>query len=315
MLTRAHLLAIGVSAFEITRDLRHGELVPIAHGVHLRRCDHDALDDTGRHRVLARHLGSTLSPGHVISHVSAAVLHGAPVWNLPLTRVHVSRPPSSGARRRGRLHLHAARLAEADLATVDDVPVMSVARTIADVARTAPRPQAVVLGDALLRNDPAAAAALPRILDAAGGLNGVARARAVAGFLDARSESVGESLSRVRIEEAGLPRPHLQHEVVTRDGRRFRLDFFWQEFGIVGEFDGTGKYSDRRDLVAEKFREDAVRDPGPRSSGGAGWSWTTSTSSYSVSSVPAHVQDGRDGRGTEISVHQASCGAVVEGPV
>ncbi|WP_068156035.1 hypothetical protein [Rhodococcus phenolicus] len=262
VLTRARLLAAGTSAFEIARELRTGELVPVAHGVYLRRGDHGALDGTGRHRVLARHFGSTLDQGEAISHISAATLHGAPVWNLPLTRVHVSRTPGAGARHRGRLHIHTARWMDADLTVVDAVPVTSVARTIADVARTVPRPQAVIIGDALLRIDPAAAAWLPRVVEAASGLHGVARARAVAGFLDARSESVGESLSRVRIEEAGLPRPVLQHEVVVRDGRRCRLDFFWDEAGVVGEFDGAGKYSDRRDLVAEKLREDALRDVG-----------------------------------------------------
>lgn len=260
VLTRAQLLAAGTSAFEIAHRLRRGELVPIAHGVHLRRCDYDALDDVGRHRVLACHIGSTMGTGHAISHVSAAVLHGAPVWNVPLTRVHVSR--GSGARQMGRVHTHAAQWSDADLAVVHGVPVTSVARTIADVARTVGRTEAVVIGDALLRIDTTAASALPSVVDAAARLKGVTRARAITGFLDARSESVGESVSRVRIDEAGLAHPELQHEVVVRDGRRYRLDFFWEDDGVVGEFDGMGKYSDRRDLVAEKRREDALRDIG-----------------------------------------------------
>ncbi|MFD6893448.1 hypothetical protein ACFWB0_02710 [Rhodococcus sp. NPDC060086] len=260
VLTRAQLLDSGISAFEIAQKLRRGELVPIAHGIHLRRGDYDALDEVGRHRVLACHIGSTMGTGHTISHVSAAILHGAPVWNVPLERVHVSR--GSGARQMGRVHTHAAQWSDADLAVVDGVPVTSVARTIADVARTVGRTEAVVIGDALLRIDTAAASALPSIVETVAGSKGVARARALIGFLDARSESVGESVSRVRIAEAGLTRPELQHEVVVRDGRRYRLDFFWEGDGVVGEFDGLGKYADRRDLVAEKRREDALRDIG-----------------------------------------------------
>lgn len=114
----------------------------------------------------------------------------------------------------------------------------------------------------MLRKDPDAALHLSNALRAAAGLDGVSRAHAVIAFLDGRSESVGESLSRIRIEQYGLPSPILQYEVIAGDGRRYRLDFFWEEYGIVGEFDGVGKYTDRRDLVAEKFREDALRDLG-----------------------------------------------------
>ncbi|NLV78401.1 MAG: hypothetical protein GXY65_03485 [Rhodococcus sp.] len=258
--TRTQLLASGRSPFEVKRDLRAGELVPLAHGVYLPRADYDALDDVGVHRVWARHVGSTLGPAAAISHVSAAILHGAPAWNVPLDRVHVSRP--HGWRLTKSLHAHAARWSDGDIVTVDGVPVTSPARTVADVARSQPRAQAVAIGDALLRIEPAARSLLGQALESTAGLTGAARARSVAGFVDGRSESVGESLSRVRMAEYGLPRPDLQRELVARGGRRYRADFFWEEFGIVGEFDGAGKYHDRRDLVAEKFREDALRDLG-----------------------------------------------------
>ncbi|HET8994889.1 MAG TPA: hypothetical protein VFN32_13905 [Rhodococcus sp. (in: high G+C Gram-positive bacteria)] len=195
VVTRTQLIEAGTSAFEIARELQRGGLVRIAHGRYLHRGDFDALDEIGRHRVLARHIGSTLGPGNALSHVSASILHGAPVWNIPLVRVHVSRGAGEEARRRAWIHTHVAQWAEADLTIVDGVPVTSVARTIADLARSVPKPHAVAIGDALLRIDPDAASALPSVVDAAMGLHGVGRARAVVGFLDARSESVGESLS------------------------------------------------------------------------------------------------------------------------
>ena len=44
-------------------------------------------------------------------------------------------------------------------------------------------------------------------------------ARRVVDFPDVRSESAGESMSRVRLMEEGLPRPQLQHEISGPDGR------------------------------------------------------------------------------------------------
>ncbi|WP_068154746.1 type IV toxin-antitoxin system AbiEi family antitoxin domain-containing protein [Rhodococcus phenolicus] len=257
--TRPDLLAAGISDDHIRAAVRAGDLVPLTRGLYLSRADHDRLDAPGRHRMRARHVASKLSPGTVISHVSAATLLNLDVWNIDLDRVHVSRAGPHG-RRTTHLHVHATTWTDGDVAAVDGVAVTSPARTVVDLARSRCRDQAVVVGDSALRTNPATSDLLPDTLAAARHRNGTVRAAAVVSFLDALSESPGESSSRVRIAETGLPRPVLQHPIVVRDGRRFRLDFFWGQHGLVGEFDGTGKYVDRRDLVAEKLREDAVRD-------------------------------------------------------
>ncbi|MEV1133414.1 hypothetical protein ACIBED_20725 [Rhodococcus coprophilus] len=260
-LTRQSLTANGASDNDIRNSLRTGALVVLARGIYLRRADYDALDQAGRHRVRARFAGSRLGPDEAISHVSAAVLHDLDIWKVPLTRVHVSRPRRSG-RVTAHLHAHPTAWEEGDLVTVRGVAVTSVARTVVDLARTLPRDQAVSIGDSALRLHPNAGPQLARALERARHRTGTTAAAAVLEFLDGRSESVGESLSRIRMRESGLPAPDLQREVVVRDGRRYRLDFFWDGHGIVGEFDGNIKYRDRRDLLAEKRREDALRDLG-----------------------------------------------------
>ncbi|NCL75350.1 hypothetical protein [Rhodococcus sp. YH1] len=260
-LTRRDLLAQGVTDDRLRAALRTGDLVALKRGVYLRRADDGPLDDTGRHRILARHVGSGLRPGDALSHVSAAVLLGLDVWNADLRRVHVSRTSASG-RRVTYLHVHATDWCDGDVVTLDGVRVTSVARTIVDLGRSLPLEEAVVAGDSGLRADASARDRLPAVLAAARHRTGVSRAAAVVDLLDGRSESVGESVSRLRMARFGLPVPALQHEVVARDGRRYRVDFFWESQGVVGEFDGAGKYADRRDLVAEKHREDALRDLG-----------------------------------------------------
>ena len=90
-------------------------------------------------------------------------------------------------------------------------------------------------------------------------------------LLDVRSESVGESASRVRIHLDGLPAPELQRVIGDANGEIIgRVDFVWEEHRTIGEFDGRGKYNELRGngvssadvVVAEKRREDRLRDAG-----------------------------------------------------
>lgn len=139
-----------------------------------------------------------------------------------------------------------------------------------DLGRTVPFEQAVAAGDRALqlglgRDD------LTVTLGALARWPGVPRARRVVDFLDADSESPGESVSRVRIFEGGLPAPVLQRRVFDEMGALVgRTDFCWDEHRTIGEFDGKIKYGRLLkpgqsivDVVAaEKEREDALRDLG-----------------------------------------------------
>ena len=100
---------------------------------------------------------------------------------------------------------------------------------------------------------------------------GVRRARRAVAFLDPRSESPGESVSRVRFVYEGLPVPELQQDIRGPDGEVVaRVDFFWRAQRTIGEFDGKVKYGrllapgqSAGDVIyAEKVREDLLRDLG-----------------------------------------------------
>ena len=209
-----------------------------------------------------------LHDGSVVSHGSAAVLHRLPVWAAAIAHVHVTRSRSGHGKRRSLVHAHSAPLDETDIVLIDGIAVTSVARTVLDLARTLPMEQAVALGDRALREGLS-----PGFLTA--GLvrmerwPGVRKARRTVEFLDRRSESVGESVSRVRLHFDGLPAPELQQEIVGPDGRVVaRVDFLWKEQRTVGEFDGQVKYGralnpgqDIEEVLAdEKTREDLIRD-------------------------------------------------------
>lgn len=97
------------------------------------------------------------------------------------------------------------------------------------------------------------------------------------GFADARSESPGESWSRVQIHDLGFEAPRLQREVQLPQGVA-RVDFEWEE--VFGEFDGRMKYTDAATLSGlsdqsvyweEKRREEQVEMVTGRRA--ARWGW------------------------------------------
>jgi hypothetical protein len=102
----------------------------------------------GRRPQLTQEL---LAPDGVVSHGSAAVLHGLPVWSTGLSRVQVTRAINGGGRRRGPVHLHGAPLPATEVVILDAFRVTSLGRTVVDLARWVPFDQAVTAGDAALR--------------------------------------------------------------------------------------------------------------------------------------------------------------------
>lgn len=264
---RSDLLASGTTADEIRHALRNGSLKRIARGVYVDAAAD--LDPLAQHSARISILRGTFSDDEAVSHISAAVLHGFDLWDVDLTCIHLTRDRASGGSRRGTRHIHTTPLRPDDICHIDGIPVTSVARTVVDLARTLPVDQAVIAGDSALRMYPDTALSLPDALAAGRARQGIAKARRTVDLLDGRSESPGESLSRLRIHTAGLPAPALQHVLRTDSGVFVaRPDFFWKDAGVVGEFDGRGKYgSDEPGSTAEtvhreKLREDAIRSLG-----------------------------------------------------
>jgi hypothetical protein len=185
-------------------------------------------------------------------------------------RVHLTRPRVGGGQRRSLVEVHTSPLSERDLIMVGSLAVTSLARTVVDLARTLPFEQAVAAGDRALATG-LPPAALEPVLDDMRGWPGVRQARRVVDFLDARSESPGGSVSRVRFAAYLMPPPEPQYRVYDDLGHLVgRADFGWEEQRVLGEFDGEIKYEKllrpgetvRDVLRREKEREQALRDLG-----------------------------------------------------
>jgi hypothetical protein len=258
----------GLTQGQVRALLRTGELRRVRHGVYRWSTPSEA-DAAPDHAALARLTWAQLRPGATVSHLSAAVMHGLPLLGPPPQRVSVIRPGGGHGRVSPTLHLHRCDLAASDVVELDGVPVTSMARTAVDVARTSSFDQATVVADAALRFG-VHRLELQRCAEAFCGRRGVARARRVIAFANAESGSAGESVSRVRMHQAGLPAPVLQWQINDSDGRQLFTDFAWPDLRTVGEFDGKIKYGrllrpgqSADDVVmAEKQRENRIRRHG-----------------------------------------------------
>ncbi len=240
----------------------------------------------------ARALTMTSSDAPVVSHESAAAIHGLPLLNPHPTHVHISLDDDRPGAARGTIR-HRAALRDGEVVEIDGIRTTSLPRTLADVARTAEFECAVVIADAALRRvggarpgveHPARATAFRnQVLEiAARSAHGLSRAQRVIRFADGRAHSPGESLSRIRLIELGFRRIVLQERVAAPQGGDYWVDFAvgGDDAVWLGEFDGEIKYVDpdlldgqpaRRIIDREKQREDWIR--GVRQCPLVRWGW------------------------------------------
>ncbi len=270
VVVRPQALAAGYDDNEIARRRATGAWTAIRRGAYVETALWSTLDDRQRHLALCQAVMLQLTVPAVLSHVSAAVWRGLPTWGADLSTVHVSRRDRHAPRLEAGVHHHAGRLADEEFATVGAVLVTQPARTVVDVARTVPFEAAVVTADGALAHSLATQAELRDVLDTMRDWRGARGAGRVVEFADGRSESVGKSRHRVQLERIGLPRPDLQVVLGGVDGPEDRVDFYFEEFATVAEFDGRVKYGrllepgeTPGDVVwREKRREDRLREHG-----------------------------------------------------
>lgn len=217
-------------------------------------------------------LHRTLRADHVLSHTTAALVHGLRLWTAPRD-VHVVQPYRRSGRADPTVARHLGLVDASDRCVVGGLPVTTPARTVADCLRTLSPLEGLVVADAALARGLAredVAACLARQPRAAG----TPRARHVLRLADAGAESAWETWLRYLVLRLGLPRPSTQVPVRTSVGR-VRADLGWEPWRLLLEFDGLVKYRTTGDglapredpgrvLVAEKRRHEAIEATGRR---------------------------------------------------
>ena len=268
-----------------------GSETRVAHGVYADAAQWGSLDQRARYIARVHAIARTRLRRPVISHWSAAVLHGLPSVAQTLESVHVTAPKASGGRSYPGVAMHCVPLGDDDVVEIDGLLVTSLARTLIDIAASAAAISSVPALDQALHQDrrgekqPLLSTA--ELWDAYSRrmpFVGHARGRAAIEFAVTSSDSPLESVSRVNMREIGFSTPELQHRFDDHRGLIGFSEFYWAEYRLVGEADGQSKYTDpkyRRGrlleqvLLDEKERADRIRALGETVSR---WGWSTAIS-------------------------------------
>lgn len=206
------------------------------------------LPDSLESRVAAAKL---VVPAHaVVSDETAAWVWGADVHRPSDRHQFVPRwvvPHGQSRSRVSGIRCRQALISSADVVEVDGLAVTHPVRTAADLLRKQWRPHALAAVDGLARIGAIRPMEVRNYLVDLKGYRGIRQARVLAEYIDPRAASPGESWTRLRIIDAGLPKPESQVEVEDAAGRQRFLDLAYRRRMVAVEYDGRGFHTAARD--------------------------------------------------------------------
>jgi hypothetical protein len=259
--TYQQAMSAGWSPWDIQRGIDGAALAVLATGVYIPAHLLDDLTRDQRHclDVRARLLSSPTS--WYAARRSAATYWGLPLIGYAPNVPQLVRDPDGTKGKAVSRHERIAKLHADDRVVTNGVALTSLARTVVDISRQEVFRNGVVIADAALHAGVPKEAML-EVLSRMRRWPGVIRAREVVEFADARTESPGESLTRVamRAENIRIPEPQVE---VWRYGKLLaRLDFCFRDQLLAVEFDGAIKFTDLNVVPALLGRAEEVRDCG-----------------------------------------------------
>ena len=267
IVTRSDAMAGGMTGDQIRQRVRSGLWTALDRATYLIHADvpDDPFVAARRGHVDRCVAAVQRHPGSAIGFGSCAIAHGLPlVTGVPaLGQIIVPDGGWTGIRNGVRyrtMQVEPAHVTEMDpFGDGSRANVTTPARTVVDIARTLTRADAVAAGDAALRAGLATTDEMSDILTGMSHVRGCRSAQAVLPLLNPRRETALESWSALRFWEWGLPDATPQVDFHDEEGFIGRVDFYWEEFGVIGEADGRSKYVEPGALYAEKRREDRLR--------------------------------------------------------
>ncbi|PSL02731.1 putative AbiEi antitoxin of type IV toxin-antitoxin system [Haloactinopolyspora alba] len=256
---------LGVTRSRMSRLAGSGRLVRLARGVYADAAAYAAADEWRAFELRSRAFVLACGPRAVVGGWSAAAVWRLPVIGGPPELPSVFVPEGSGAAVNSRYGMvRAAALPRRHEAIVRGCPTTVLPRTVVDVARKAPRADALVMADAALTTR-MTKKALSAVLDMEAGWPGRAAAAWVSEHADPYAESPLETLGRLTFIERGLPVP-LSNVWVDVGGARYRVDHLLPDRWLVVEGDGALKYDNRPDagrvVADQREREWRLREAG-----------------------------------------------------
>ncbi|MDQ3629583.1 MAG: hypothetical protein M3419_12385 [Actinomycetota bacterium] len=150
-------------------------------------------------------------------------------------------------------------LSTGDVMMIGGVPITTATRTACDILRRMRRPWALAGADALLHAGLTDRERIRDALDPLVGFPGIVQARELARLSEPAAESSGESIQRLRLIDAGFPRPRPQHVVRDSRGRELaRLDNAYPAALVACEHDGAQHHTEAEDRQHDEQRRTHV---------------------------------------------------------
>ncbi|MEF2977358.1 type IV toxin-antitoxin system AbiEi family antitoxin domain-containing protein [Subtercola sp. YIM 133946] len=270
-ITQVRELDLSDDRHRLAQAARAGVQHRIRRGAYVSTASWAGLHADARYRLRCLAESEAKRTRPILSHWSAAVVHGIPVIGDWPPHVHRLVERASGGRSRNAVVAHPTSLDSVETVEVDGMLVTSVARTIVDLAGAGSFISAVTSADYALqrrRKNRVRASDLRAAFDAAMPVRATARIERVLEFATELTDSPAESVSRVNMYVSGFVMPSLQSEFFDAQGFIGAVDFDWPQLNHVGEVDGRHKYIKDEYLngrtpgevvYEEKLREDRLR--------------------------------------------------------
>lgn len=265
------LARTGASDRLLQRAHARGEVVRLRRGAYCEAGQWASMDSRERHLLRMRAVAAVSAHETIFCGQSAAA-----AWALPQRadwddRVDVAVGDSRGGRSQGDIRRRVLPMQGLRVNELDGLLVTGLASTAVQRAIELDFASAVGILDFALGGRGRQHAELGELLAELARLHPrrhVAQALAAIHFATPLSESFGESLTRARMHVLGYPAPVLQAPISDDRGLIGRVDFYWPDRAVVGEFDGAVKYqrpeysnglTPGEVVWREKQREDRLR--------------------------------------------------------
>jgi very-short-patch-repair endonuclease len=253
---------LDVSSQDVATWVSQSEVVRVRRGAYVDARSWDSADPGERYRLTVMAAMRSRGGVEAASHQSALALHRLPLWHVNRALVILMADVEESTTTRGvRLMPLRSLVAETEVGGLRTLTVPDAVVTVSSVSVEG----GVVAGDAAMHEGGCTIGQLHEAAERlAPGLRGRARLRRALTAMDGRSESPGESRTRMVLSALGLP-VESQVDIIDARGEFVgRVDFLVAG-RVVVEFDGAVKYqgdSGPDVLVAEKRREDWLRELG-----------------------------------------------------
>jgi hypothetical protein len=267
--SRAQALDCGETDRTLAAAVRDGVLVRLRRGFYTPADIYTSADPSAKHVLYARAALASQRGRVALTGVSAAALHRFDIYDTSLDTVHLVRLDNGATRTEaGIVHHGTRRDIEEEIGSYEGILASVPARAIWEVACRSSLEGGVVTADSALRRSPELKESLDALHDHFALFPGSTKARTAVRLADGRSDSPGESVTRVQFYRYGIPMPEPQYQVFGSRGQLIGIsDFYWEDFRHLGEFDGKIKYqkllrageSPSDCVIREKRREDAMR--------------------------------------------------------